>query len=82
MAGFFDYIENIIDRKEYFTMEQFSKSVNRFLEFREYKVLDGYGSISSTVAKDKAHKTYNEFNKTQKIESDFDKQIKNLLKDK
>ena len=82
VSGFFDYIEDIIERKESFTMEQFSESVNRFLEFREYKVLDGYESISSAMAKDKAHRTYDEFNKTQKIESDFDKQIKNLLKDK
>lgn len=82
VSGFFDYIEDIIERKESFTMEQFSESVNRFLEYREYKVLDGYGSISSATAKDKAHRTYDEFNKTQKIESDFDKQIKNLLKDK
>lgn len=82
VAGFFDYIEDIIDRKESFTMEQFSESVNRFLEFREYKVLDGYGSISSIVAKDKAHKTYDEFNKTQIIESDFDKKMKSLLNDK
>ena len=62
-------------------MEQFSESIDRFLEFREYKVLDGYGSISSTIAKDKAHEIYDDFNKTQKIESDFDRQINNLLKD-
>ena len=81
VSGFFDYIEDIIDRRESFTMEQFSESIDRFLEFREYKVLDGYGSISSTIAKDKAHEIYDDFNKTQKIESDFDRQINNLLKD-
>jgi len=79
VSGFFDYIEDIIERRETFTMEQFSESVDRFLEFREYKVLDGYGSISSTMAKDKAHKIYDKFNKKQKIESDFDKQIDELL---
>lgn len=80
VSGFFDYIEDIIERRESFTMEQFSESINRFLEFREYKVLDGYGSISSTIAKDKAHKIYDDFNKTQNIKSDFDQQINNLLK--
>ena len=50
--------------------------------FREYKVLDGYGSISLSMTKGKAHDIYDEFNKTQKIQFDFDKQIKNLLKDK
>lgn len=82
VSGFFDYIEDIIDRRESFTMEQFSESIDRFLEFREYKVLDGYGSISSTMAKDKAHQIYDDFNKTQKIESDFDKKMKSLLNDK
>lgn len=80
VSGFFDYIEDIIERRESFTMEQFAESVNRFLEFREYNVLDGHGSISSTMAKDKAHGIYDDFNKTQKIESDFDQQINNLLK--
>lgn len=82
VSGFFDYIEDIIERRESFTMEQFSESIDSFLEFREYKVLDGYGSISSTMAKDKAHEIYADFNKTQKIKSDFEKQIDNLLKDK
>ena len=80
VAGFFDYIEDIIDRRESFTMEQFSDSIDRFLAFREYKILDGYGSISSTMAKDKAHEIYDDFNKTQKIGSDFEKQINQLLK--
>ena len=80
VAGFFDYIEDIIDRRESFTMEQFSDSIDRFLAFREYEILDGYGSISSTMAKDKAHEIYDDFNKTQKIGSDFEKQINQLLK--
>lgn len=81
VTGFFDYIEDIIERRESFTMEQFSESVDRFLEFREYRVLDGHGAISAKVARDKAHEIYDEFNKTQKIDSDFDRQINSLLKD-
>ena len=60
-------------------MEQFTKSVDRFLEFREYKILDGHGSISAAIAMDKAYQVYGEFNKTQKIESDFDREIDKLL---
>lgn len=78
ISGYFDYIEDLIERGNTFTMEQFARSVNRFLEFREYKILSGKGSVSHEVAKNKAHREYDVFNKTQKIVSDFDKQIKRL----
>lgn len=81
VTGYFDYIENLIERKTYFTMEQLSASVTKFLEFNEYEVLEGYGTISKAQAVQKANNEYNVFNKTQKIESDFDKEIKRL-KDK
>ena len=78
ISGYFDYIEDLIERGNTFTMEQFAGSVNRFLTFREYKILSGRGVVSHEVAKQKAHREYDVFNKTQKIESDFDKQIKQL----
>ncbi len=80
VSGFFDYIENIIENRNTFTMAAFADSVNRFLSFNEYKVLSGKGSISAKQAKSKAIKEYDKFNKTQKIESDFDKEIKKLTK--
>lgn len=78
ITGFFDYIENIIENRNTFTMEEFANSVNKFLEFNEYKVLTSKGSISAQQAKKKAFIEYDEFNQTQKIVSDFDKQIKKL----
>ncbi len=78
ITGFFDYIENIIENRISFTMKEFAESVNRFLEFNEYKVLTGKGSVSTKQAEQKAFAEYDEFNKTQKIISDFDKQIKKL----
>jgi len=63
-------------------MVAFAESVNKFLSFNEYKVLKGKGSISSKQATSKARKEYDKFNKTQKIESDFDKEIKKLTKGK
>lgn len=78
VSAFFDYIENIIERRNSFTMESFAESVNRFLEFNEYKVLEGYGSISRKQADAKAFSEYEKFNKTQRIESDFDKMVKRL----
>lgn len=78
VSGFFDYIENIIENKNSFTMEEFSQSVNKFLEFNEYKILTSKGSISKEQAEQKALAEYDKFNKTQKIESDFDKMVKKI----
>ena len=80
IGAFFDYIERIIEARNTFTMEQFALSVNKFLEFNEYKVLEGKGSVSAKQAEEKAFTEYDKFNKTQKIESDFDKAVKALNK--
>lgn len=78
VSGYFDYIEDLIERENTFTMEQFAESVNRFLTFREYRILQDKGIISRAVADQKAHREYDIFNKTQKIVSDFDKAIRQL----
>ena len=78
VGGFFDYIERIIENRNTFTMEQFSLRMNKFLEFNEYKVLEGKETISAKKAEEKAFAEYDIFNKTQKIESDFDKALKAL----
>lgn len=78
VSGYFDYIENLIERQNTFTMEALAESVNKFLSFNEYKILEGLGKVSHQQAVNKAAKEYDIFNKTQKINSDFDKQIKAL----
>ena len=78
VTGYFDYIEGLIERENTFTMIQLADSVGRFLEFNDYKVLEGKGKISKLQADKKAITEYDEFNKTQKIISDFDKRIKNI----
>lgn len=78
VTGFFDYIEDLIERENTFTMDQFSASVNKFLEFRNYHILPDKGTISAAEAKAKAEQEYDTFNKTQKIDSDFDKEIRKL----
>lgn len=80
VTGYFDYIEGLIERENTFTMEQLAESVNKFLSFNEYKILEGKGKISKIQADKKAIKEYDEFNKTQKIISDFDKEIKKIRK--
>jgi len=77
VTGYFDYIEGLIERENTFTMEQLADSVNKFLTFNEYKILQGKGKISKLQADKKAIKEYDDFNKTQKIISDFDKRLKN-----
>ena len=76
--SYFDYIENLIERRQAFTMQEFANSVNRFLEFNEYKILEGKGKISHNQAETKAIQEYEEFNKRQLIVSDFDRIVKEL----
>lgn len=79
VTGYFDYIEDLIERENTFTMEQFAASINKFLSFREYRILEGKGKVSNKAAKEKAKAEYDVFNKTQRITSDFDREVKKLL---
>lgn len=82
VSGFFDYIEDLIERENTFTMDEFAASVNEFLSFRRYDILPDNGKVTAEQAKAKAQAEYDIFNKTQKIQSDFDKELKKMLKDK
>ena len=79
VTGYFDYIEDLIERENTFTMKEFAVSVNEFLSFRKYEILKDKGSVSREMAIKKAEMEYEAFNKTQKITSDFDKEIKRML---
>ncbi|WP_394977133.1 virulence RhuM family protein [uncultured Helicobacter sp.] len=81
ISGYFDYIEDLVERKNTFTMEEFKASVDKFLNFRDYKILHDNGKISRAQAIEKASSEYEIFNKTQKIKSDFDKVLKALQKE-
>jgi hypothetical protein len=78
VTGYFDYIENLIERQNTLTMESLANSVDKFLNFNEFNVLEGKGTKSHGQAISKAGKEYDQFNKTQKIISDFDRRLKNL----
>lgn len=80
VTGYFDYIENLIERENTFTMESLANSVDKFLNFNEFKILEGKGTTSHQQAISKAGAEYDQFNKTQKIISDFDKEVKKLKK--
>lgn len=78
VTGYFDYIEGLIERENTFTMAQLATSVNKFLSFNDYKVMQGKGKMTKLQADKKAISAYEVFNKTQKIISDFDKEIKKI----
>ena len=79
VSSFFDYVEDLIEEERTFTMQQFADAINAFLEFRKYKILLGKGTVSKIEAENKAVSEYDIFNRTQKINSDFDKQVKKLI---
>lgn len=79
VSGYFDYIEDLIERENTFTMEEFEASINEFLSFRRYDILRDNGKVSASQAKKKAESEYDIFNKTQKITSDFDKAVSQML---
>jgi hypothetical protein len=80
ISGYFDYIERLIENRTALTMAQIKESVDKFLAFNEYNILEGNGVVSKNQAEEKAFAIYEEFNKIQKIESDFDREIKKLIK--
>jgi hypothetical protein len=82
VSAFFDYIEGIIERRNTFTMESFAESVNKFLAFNEFRILEGYGAVSRQQAELKAVAEYDKFNRQQRIESDFDREVKKLMQKK
>lgn len=81
VSGYFDYIEDLIERENTFTMEQFAASINEFLSFRRYDILPDKGKVSARQARAKAEAEYDLFNPTQKIVSDFDRTIRQMKED-
>ena len=82
ITGFFDYIENLIENRQFFSMKEFAESVDKFLSFNEYKILKNKGVLSEGKAEKKALAEYLEFNKNQPIESDFEKEVKKFMSKK
>ena len=80
VTGYFDYVEDLIERENTFMMDEFSRSINEFLSFRKYDILQNKGGISKQEADSKAKTEYDKFNKTQKITSDFDRVVKQITK--
>lgn len=80
VTSYFDYIEGQIERGNVFNMDQFAASVDKFLTFNDFKTLPDRGKVSAAEAKAKAETEYDLFNPTQRIDSDFDREICGMLK--
>ncbi len=78
VSGYFDYIEDLIERENTFTMQEFADSINEFLSFRRYQILPDKGRVSHKMALEKAAQEYDVFNRTQRITSDFDRAVAKL----
>ncbi|WP_347488874.1 RhuM family protein [Desulfoscipio sp. XC116] len=78
VSAYFDYVERLLEDEVLLGMQDFATSIDEFLKFNRYEILEGHGHISHRAAKDKAISEYKEFNKHQRIVSDFDKEIKKI----
>ncbi len=78
VSGYFDYVERLLEEETLLGMNEFAESIDEFLTFNRYDILKGYGRISQQTAANKALGEYKEYNKHQKITSDFDKAIRGI----
>ena len=81
VSGYFDYVERLLEEETLLGMKEFAESIDEFLTFNRYDILKNYGRISRKTAENKAIEEYKEYNKHQKITSDFDKAIKGIERD-
>ncbi|WP_392486844.1 RhuM family protein [Haloimpatiens sp. FM7315] len=81
VSSYFDYVERLLEDERLISMEDFTVSIDEFLKFNRYEILKGHGHISNSTAKEKAIGEYKEFNKNQKIVSDFDKELRRIRGD-
>ena len=63
-------------------MKDWIEKLDAFLRFNEYEVQQNAGTVSAEVAKSLAEKEYEKFRvvQDQQYESDFDKEVKKVLK--
>jgi len=81
--AFLDLAEERAKRKIPMTMEDWSKRLDKFLEFDDRNILENKGNISHEEAKEFAESQWEQYRIVQDklFESDFDREIKNFLQD-
>jgi len=78
ISSYFDYIEDLLEDEQLLYMKDFDETINAFLTFRRFEILEGKGKISRKQAIEKAAAEYETFNKKQIINSDFEQLMSQL----
>jgi hypothetical protein len=81
---YLDYAEDQAEQGNAMTMKDWSEKLNAFLQFNQKDILQNAGKVTAAIAKEFAEKEFEKYNPIQDklFESDFDKEIIKLLKDK
>ncbi len=82
VAMYLDYAELQAKKQIHMKMVDWVEKLDAFLQFNEYEILDNPGKISAEVAKKIAEKEYKKFRveQDQRFESDFEKEVKKIMK--
>jgi len=78
VSAYFDYVERLLEDEILLSMLDFARSIDEFLKFNRYEILKGHGRFTHLSAKQKAISEYQDFNKHQKIVTDFDREIRRI----
>ena len=81
---YLDYAENQAERGIPMTMEDWAEKLNAFLKFNEVDILQDAGKVTAEIAKAFAESEFEKYRPIQDklFESDFDRVVKKLIKDK
>jgi len=84
VSMYLDYAEDQAARQRPMKMRDWVSKLDAFLKFNEYNILKDTGKVSHEVAAKLAEKEFKKFRVSQdkSFESDFDKEVKRLKKDK
>jgi len=77
VSMFLDFAENLAKKKRKMSMKDWHEKLDSFLEFNEYQLLEGYGSVKKTLANKIAAAEFKKFKPIQDAayKSDFDKVV-------
>jgi hypothetical protein len=82
VSMYLDYAEDQAEQGNVMKMIDWSEKLNAFLQFNQKDILQNSGKVTAAIAKEFAENEYEKYKPIQDkmFESDFDKEIKKLLK--
>lgn len=84
VSMYLDYAEDQAEQGNVMTMKDWAEKLNAFLQFNQKDILENSGKVTAAIAKEFAEMEYEKYKPIQDklFESDFDKEVKKLLKGK